>query len=178
MQSTMKGGFNVKINIRKGCFETNSSSMHSVCISKNETEFSTIKVEVGDNMVHVPFGQFGWEVKEYRDPYTKLQYALTMVLETESIKSEEDFYNSEGFKAINEVVESHLNCDGVIVDDKFDTGRYGIDTYIDTEGYIDHQSSVDSYKSLQDFLDENGISLEDFIFNTKVILKTDNDNHY
>lgn len=173
----------MKRKIRYGMWETNSSSCHSVCISKHKLmNFAMPTPDPSDNFLHVTFGEFGWEVHEYNDPLTKLKYALTMVAMVENPKNEDEFYETEGFKAIDEVVKNKLNCNGVVVEDDFAiqrwestrTGKYYEELEID--GYIDHQSCED-YNSLQDFLNDYDVTLEDFIFNSDVILKTDNDNY-
>ena len=160
----------MKIKVRE-VWETNSSSCHSVSISKHKiANFATPKPEE-DGYIHATFDEFGWEQARYNNPSTKLSYALTMVAMTEMHDIDKDeFYKSEGFNAINELIKKKTGCKGVIVDDDFKNGYWGIN------GYIDHQSCED-YNSLQAFLDDWNVSLEDFIFNSDVILKTDNDNY-
>lgn len=46
------------IQTRYGVFETNSSSVHSICISKEKTKSA-------HRMVHLRFGEYGWERDEY-----------------------------------------------------------------------------------------------------------------
>ena len=58
------------IQIRRGVFETNSSSTHSVSISHKNSSYydpSSLNVFIDeyDNKVHVKFGEFGWEVESY-----------------------------------------------------------------------------------------------------------------
>jgi len=191
--------------IRQGIFETNTSSSHSVTIKNWEKRLEFVKHNLPSpddiwNKISMDFGEFGWEVEDYTDAYTKLQYALTMAITSESrmkfydpdndykstiiagrtpILSKEDFYNTESFKLINECVKEHCNCNGIeIVSDIYwekynDTPAKG---YTIFEGYIDHQSSED-YKSLKEFLDSWGVSIEEFIFSPDVVLHTDNDNH-
>jgi hypothetical protein len=167
--------------IRKGVFETNSSSSHSVTVGEDpgyESEYySKLKLET-DNKIHIDFGEFGWEVDKYNEAYYKLQYALTMVISTEcnyeNILSFDDFYNMEGFKLIEEAVKNHdSNCEGILIDNPDFVKEDG---YILHSGYIDHQSYED-YHSLQEFLNNYGVTIGDFIFDPHVVLHTDNDNH-
>ena len=171
----------MKRTIRRGVFETNSSSTHSVTI-REDIPSPALKVE-DDNKVHAEFDEFGWEWEHYFTAKSKLSYALTMVVETECKRREDNtipnFFETEGFKAINDLIKEKCKCDGVTVDSEIKVVRHmredGEYTYIDHDGYIDHQSCED-YNSLQDFLDTYGVTLEQFIFDEHVILNTGNDN--
>ena len=172
----------MKRQIRYGCFESNSSSSHTVCFTnKDAARFRSLEVEhereypSTDTLV-MCFGEFGWGPDTFIDEISKLCYALTMVAETEEYGSIEEFYETEGFKNINELVKTNSPyIDGIkIPEDEFDFKSKWRRL---TNGYIDHQSSTDDYHSLQDFLDNIGTTLYDFIFNPDVILVIDNDNH-
>ena len=173
--------------IRNNVFETNSSSTHSVSISHKVSSLYgsdclSNYIEFYDNKVHVRFGEFGWEIESYVLPYDKLQYIVTMLVETEgnNITKVDDLWETEGFKLINDAVADYCNCDGIWIDENMKLDSYTLDGkehyYISHEGYIDHQSYED-YKSVQDFLDDYGVNITDFIFNTGVVVHTDNDNH-
>lgn len=59
------------MKIRKGTFETNSSSTHSIAISKNK-----VNIPVGCS-ISFHIGEYGWEESEYSFPdymYTSLLY--------------------------------------------------------------------------------------------------------
>lgn len=149
----------------------------------------------GDNEVHVTLGQFGWECTAFNNAYDKLSYALTMVLMTEcnlrnhsedkiysidEFKEKYDFYKTKGFNDINELIQTKLNCDGINIDNNlkinsFDKSDGSLYVYYDTDYYIDH-GSCDEYSSLDDFLNEYGVTLEDFIFDKNIIVITKNDN--
>ena len=95
--------------IRLNCFETNSSSSHSLCIkARNGLRDSYLTVDDIDNHVHVEFGEFGWGYEKTSDQYDKLSYLITMVVETESndCKSIQDLYKTEGFNSINEILHN------------------------------------------------------------------------
>lgn len=173
--------------IRHNVFETNSSSTHSVSVSHKTTSLYNSDclndyIDSFDNKVHVRFGEFGWEIESYVLPYDKLQYIVTMLVETEgnNITKVDDLWETEGFKLINDAVADYCNCDGIWIDENMELDSYTWDGkehyYISHEGYIDHQSCED-YKSVQDFLDYYGVNITDFIFNTGVVVHTDNDNH-
>lgn len=172
----------MKKKIRHEMFDSNSSSLHSLSIKKPEKlNYKTLVPDEFDNFVHIPFGEFGWEIEDYNSAYSKLSYILTMIYEIEHPNNEKDFYEAEDFKTVDELIKEKLHCNGVVVEDNFELRAYeGYNgqpvSYMEIDGYIDHQSYED-YESIQDFLDEYGVSLEDFIFNQNVVLHTDNDNH-
>ena len=173
----------MKRQTRISVFETNSSSTHSLTIRNGTLNNSNLYIDY-DNMVEVDFGEFGWEVSDYSDQYTKLQYILTMCACTEGRKciTPEEFYETEGFKSISNAIANYCNCDGIRVkDDCIRTEHYNYDDedeyYLSIDGYIDHQS-VEDYSSVKDYLEKNNISsIEEFIFNDGIIVHTDNDNH-
>ena len=117
--------------------------------------------------------EFGWGVEYYIDSYSKFSYLLCMLGSVNNIYTWcESFDNYDDFRSqfertsewdeLNNFIISHLGCDGI---------------YIDSfEGYIDHQSH-EYYNSVQEFLDDYEVSMEDFVFNDNVKLIIDNDNH-
>ena len=168
--------------VRQCSFESNSSSSHSLLIRKPGMMcYNHIKAESYDRLVHIEFGEFGWGIDTYYGAMTKLSYAVTMVAETEKFNSEDEFYETAGMKAINELIRDKCHCNGVCVDyPNFQQESYTwngeIKHYMSHNGYIDHQS-CEYYDSLQDFLDDWDITLERFIFDDNVGLLIDNDNH-
>ena len=100
-----------------------------------------------------------------------------MLVETEgnSCKSMFDLRNTEGFKLIENVIKEYCDCDGLIIDSEIKPSAWN-ENYIDHDGYIDHQSYED-YSNLQQFLDDWGITVEQFIFNSNTELIIDNDNN-
>ena len=95
-----------------------------------------------------------------------------MVIETERFESLDDFYESDGFKLLNEEISTYCNCDGIEIN-----GELGFDEYgFEHDGYIDHQSCED-YTSLRDFLATNDTNVIDYVFNNKISMIIDNDNH-
>ena len=51
------------INIRTGCFETNSSSCHSICISKTPIK------NCDNRTIDFRFGDFGWSEETCNNTY-------------------------------------------------------------------------------------------------------------
>ena len=182
----------MKRQIRSGLWETNSSSTHTVYFTSGDMQEDISELSKyiqNDGYLHIEFGEFGWEIKSYTDAYTKLQYALTMAFVTECteiVKDDKDTFSFEetaGYKDINDLIACRLHCSGIKIDSKIKLRSYEdsdgtIVMYLTcNDGDIDHQSSTDIYNSLQDFLDYYEISLERFIFDSNVVLHTDNDNY-
>lgn len=161
--------------IRKSVFETNSSSMHSLTVTKTDT-WDTLHVNEFENKVITEFGEFGWEVCDYYDAETKLSYIVTMLVETNyDCYSLEELYETDDFKLINDAVADYCNCDGILINSRLEqecwNGKYY--EYSDHDGYIDHQSVI----GITELLYEYGCTMTEFIFNRGVVLHTDNDNH-
>lgn len=61
------------IKCRKGMFETNSSSTHSICISKEKIDTD----KLAGRRIHFGFGEWGWEVDTV---YDTADYLYTAIL--------------------------------------------------------------------------------------------------
>ena len=164
--------------IRSGVFETNSSSTHSLTFigRNNPLEKSYLRVR-DDGYVHVDFGEFGWGYDRLRSQGEKLSYLCTLAACADSkMSSNEDFYQNPGFQAINDVIKEKCECKGLIIDTTIT--RYVTEdkatSWPEFEGYIDHQSI---YASLQGFLDDYGVTIEQVIFSGGVEIIIDKDNH-
>lgn len=102
------------LNIRKGVFETNSSSTHSISISYATKLFDTIIPDNDGNIILSSKQDFGWEWKKYNDAKTKAIYAA---IETQ--------YNQQHREMLEDVIKQHTGAKEV---------------YFDVSGNIDHQS--------------------------------------
>lgn len=117
--------------IRKGVFETNSSSTHSISLELG-LEWDTIEPEK-DGVIRFYGMDFGWEWRVYNDAYTKAEYCLA---------------DKIGQEKIRQIVEDFTGCP---VEFMFDEDDWGI-------FYIDHQScgtakeEFDSDDELRDFI--------------------------
>ena len=152
--------------IRKGVFETNSSSTHSISLSNdkdlryhikkanNKIVLDTIPEE--DGVCYIYPGAFEWEEQTYNDAATKASYCLTWI---------KTYRNKKEYLDMLKRVIKRVNKSRIVKFVKQDNEYY-------PWGNIDHQSD-DVCEPV--FRDEE--SLENFIFNSKSILRTDNDNH-
>lgn len=61
------------INIRKGCFETNSSSTHAICLQKSD------KLNIPERLFFC-LGEFGWDEGVLSSPYELASYLYTAIL--------------------------------------------------------------------------------------------------
>lgn len=135
--------------IRTGIFETNSSSVHCICIAKGEIDPLSIPTNISAR-----FGEFGWESEYYWLDYEKLSYLCTMIFEVSPSK----------FEKLCDI----LARNGVMLRDLKMTGHEWYPL-----GYIDHGDDwVDTLDKLMD--DED--MLMRFLFNDKSYVETGNDN--
>lgn len=159
--------------IRRNVFETNSSSTHSMVIRHNGLENNKMPIDE-DGYIHTQMGEFGWEVVNYTEQSDRLSYLVTMFgvkngMEgwwrdnDSSIEEKVDaLMENPWFKEFSEEIARHAHCKGLIIDP--------------SDGYIDHQSH-DSYRSVDEFLDDWGTDAVEFVFGAGNIVHTDNDNH-
>lgn len=140
--------------VRKGVFETNSSSTHSLCIIDGGDLNDTIKPN-REGFIVLNGGEFGWEIATYTDALTKANYLAQYTNIFPEMKSGEPSH-----LILMEVIKEQTGYD-VVLDDL-------------SEGYIDHQS-VDPKEFEQ--ISSNKDLIRDFIFSKESTLHTDNDNH-
>lgn len=154
--------------IRKGVFETNSSSMHSIVITKESIEG---KGDEYDNSYLTKEGFlkiWGSNLWFGRSPFrilntkiAKLEYAIASYLGYKKVK---DPQTKELMKSFSEIASSIFK------------GCKGIDLPIDGDsccGEVDH----DSCTLLIRFLTTENISLEEFITNPRYIVVIDGDEY-
>jgi hypothetical protein len=147
----------MKRKIRRGVFETNSSSTHSITISEgvlNDEMLDTI-IPNEDGVITLTGGEFGWEVEEYNDALTKANYCAI-----------DNAYDEEKMEMLNQVIEEQTGARLVVheFDDNWGSPNWS---------YIDHQSRGTSDEAF-----ESKEVLRQFIFNKNSILYTDNDNRW
>lgn len=145
--------------IRKGVFETNSSSTHSICIAKN------VELTIPKSL-HFSFGEFGWEIDTLYSVGEKASYLYTGLMAN---RRDEDFENimlvlkNKGIDVTaDEPIYKKYTYDGS------DGGEY-----IDNGGYVDH-----SYE-MGDFLNaicEDESKLMNYLFSELSFIITGNDN--
>lgn len=141
----------MKINIRHGVFETNSSSTHSISISSvSKGILETLVPDDNGNLTITINKCFGWEWEIYNESIIKVQYAAIACRDLDKMDM------------LKEVVLEH-------------TGAKALEFRFQPNGgnYIDHQS-LDG-PIMNDILGCKS-DLKNFIFNPDVELITGNDN--
>lgn len=109
----------MKVQIRKGVFETNSSSTHAICITKNEID----KNQLPDH-ISFKYGEFGWEFAVHDDTSTKASYLYQAVLDCFSGDKREEKLN-----IIKTLLANYdISCDFELKESEYDW----------VNGYIDH----------------------------------------
>lgn len=154
--------------IRKGVFETNSSSTHSICISSSDNLTDYLDIRVDGTLV-LTGGQFGWEWRTYYDALTKANYCAVYALNCH--RYDKDRVELEMLEKVLQEVTGAKRVKFCIADD------YDCKDKIDEEGdtlhwsYIDHQSSSVCASAFS-----NVDRLKQFIFNPESVLQIGNDN--
>lgn len=145
------------IKIRNNVFETNSSSIHAICVSSKPVDAHGLTVTLR-------IGEFGWEHEWYQDIDSRASYIYTAACYIYG----RDFYND--FKELLEPygIEVDKDWDYGAKFNTFDDG----DSYL-ANGYIDHGGE------LQEFVDRclnDADVLIRFIFGEESFVMTTNDN--
>ena len=134
-------------NIRKSCFETNSSSSHSLVIDHTNTCLTSIAPDA-DGCIRLPGNSYGWEWEKYTDALSKADYCAAHAENNTSLQ-----------EMLRQVIMEQTGAKDVF---------FGAPSKY---GSIDHQSIGTASEAFAS--DE---ALRNFIFNPKCILYTGNDN--
>lgn len=144
----------MKRQIRRGAFETNSSSTHAICITKSDVDKSNLP-----NYVEFEHGEFGWEVSEYWSLYSKASYLYQAICDC---CYDEENNKKEMLDKITDVLNKYgISCNFEPDKDK----TWG-------DGYIDHgYETIDFVKAV--LSDED--KLLRYLFGDSIVI-TGNDN--
>lgn len=157
----------MKRTIRYGVFETNSSSVHTLQISKDGMEPSALKIHKSDGKIHVPLKDWSKSDKHYTSQIDKLSYICTRAWWADH-KYENDVNNEDHNYAICHIEKAI--CDY--------TGANGIHLYIPkgVEPGFDHQTMPEYADDMNGFCDIwNEESVQNFVFNRYISFITDHD---
>lgn len=140
--------------LRSNIFETNSSSIHTFCVSKEHRDYSYLKGE----KVYIGTGEYGWHGSCYDALsylYTALQYDEDKVMKLD--------------KKLKEFGVIPIYSNGCL-----EHGEYNDD---DITGYVDHD---ECFYEIWDELVKNNDIFMNFIFgfDTGIYLSTDNSDVY
>lgn len=117
----------MKRQIRKSCFETNSSSTHALCITKEPVDKSTFP----DHVVFA-HGEFGWESEEYFSLYSKASYLYQAICDCFEGEKREEKLNT---------LASLLGEEGISCE--FESAK--VNSWGWEEGYIDHAHDTEEF---------------------------------
>lgn len=135
------------MNIRRGVFETNSSSSHVVVIDRGATDFEPVWLcDSEDQTIVIEQGDYGWGIEVLRDWRERASYALTHAAN-----------NPAQADMLRRVI-------GDFTGRKVRFGAYA--------GYIDHQSAGRADEAF-----ESETVLKQFLFGDRSLVVIDNDNH-
>ena len=143
----------MKRQIRQGVFETNSSSTHAICISKDHI--------YGNLPKHLDFehGEFGWECRKYDDVNSRASYLYQAI-----------YGMYEGDEVIEKLehIKSVLNSHGVtcVFNDP--------SSQVWDDGYIDHVGEGDMPNWVENMLSDDDTLLT-YLFGDAFVI-TGNDN--
>lgn len=143
----------MKYQIRKGVFETNSSSTHAICISKNHT-YDELRLP---EQIEFHTDYFGWEFGTHTSPEDKASYLYSAI-----VNMNDDEYEKEAIEYIKKV----LNKKGVSAKFAKDNGEYHC--------CIDHFGSDDMHDWLRLMLTDDS-ALMTYLFGDSFVI-TGNDN--
>lgn len=172
--------------IRRGVFETNSSSMHSIVVMKND--MTNKQTNNGDDVYFCNGNKLNiWksDLEFDRSPFDvlatpvrKLHYAIASILSratyghiTDDGKCDE--YLSAKLDEFDELAMRLFDgCKGIEypLETKYDNKEEWEEPYL---GYVDHESSM----ILTSFLEKENITLYDFISDPKYIVIIDGDEY-
>lgn len=148
----------MKRQIRRSCFETNSSSTHAICITKRKADKDNFPDSVEFN-----HGEFGWEFEVYENVLNKASYL---------------------YQAICDLCYEDNKKKSEYIDQIYDTlGKYGIECNFDTNdtdengwsvGYIDHGEDTEDFVNA---VMNNENRLLRYLFGESKVI-TGNDNGY
>ena len=134
----------MKRTIRKGLFETNSSSVHSLCVKVGS------KIDTNIDHIYFDVGEFGWECEIWESTNIKASYINTLIRDC---NLEEKFY-----PRIKEVLAKHnITCE-------FNTEK--------TDFYVDH--SFEHIELLYDIFETDEKFLTFLLGEGAVITDNDN----
>ena len=158
----------MKRQIRRGCFETNSSSTHAICIATEDVYDIPYRISFG-------FGEFGWDFDKLSSRRERANYLYTCLVDLIDDK------NFDEFKTRLNFIISTLTKNGVKDIDFDDYPQICLYSYNGelhyyinpNDGYVDHSECA------LDFIDKvcsDEKMLLDYLFSDKSFILTGNDN--
>lgn len=166
--------------IRSNVFETNSSSVHTVCLRPGDDICGTLDRD-SNGVALIRMHEFGWS-GSCTTPEEKLSYLCLIIhyLDGNAKGSFWCFHGEEEFNEAADFVEQTPEFQRIkkVICSFCQYPDLKIDREDPQEGYIDHQS-IEDYKNLDEWLKDNHINTDydiyKFVFGPSFIT-IDNDN--
>ena len=136
--------------VRSNIFETNSSSIHTFCVSKEHRDYSHLK----GKKVYIGTGEYGW----YGSCYNALSYLYTVLQ-----------YDEDKVMKLDEKLKK-FGVIPIYLDGCLEHGKYNDD---DITGYVDHAGC---FYEIWDELVKNDDIFMNFIFGSDTTIYLSNDN--
>ena len=163
----------MKLTIREGCWETNSSSVHAIAISKQKIDVNEALSLYGQR-IKFRRGEYGWEHRLYGDLNNKASYLYEAIWNVYPVdKYTGKKYLKDQNRALNWIYDV-LTKHGFIVEFE---GRYSheyMDESFCDSGYIDHGYELITWV---ESIIGNEKRLMSYLFGNSEIC-TSNDNSY
>lgn len=156
--------------IRRGCFETNSSSVHAIVIQKQNVK----PVFYEGQILFIEHHDFGWSPEFFSEPSSLASYYCEWLIHSSYDEDVEKWKKRISDRLNNFVDIMYKN--GVTVDFPADYARFDTDTEWfpgPVEGYIDH---VDELNELFEPMEYHEKRLLTYIFGPENHIETGNDN--
>ena len=166
--------------IRQGVFETNSSSVHAICIATNPNSY-----RVKATPISLSFEKFGWEWDLHRDAQTKANYAVTALFQSYRHDKEHVVEKVKEFQSWLEeekVYRNDWNNYKMLTNAIFGESLYCAINYPEDGEYWhlpDNVSGIDHGYETKEFVDYVFASKErmwNFLFSDDSFIQTGNDN--
>lgn len=141
------------IKIRRGMFETNSSSTHTIIVTDRKTE--------PGNLVDFAIGQFGWQFRKLTTIDEKASYLYTMAC----CCLDEDVYP----RLHDMLIKYGVKC-SCSVPAKFDKEYHWLDN-----GYVDHAADGEAINFVNRMLSHEHALIK-YLFSDESFVVTGNDN--
>lgn len=153
--------------LRENIFESNSSSVHTLSISKDGREPSRLKVDKDEYIICELKYYFGKNYEIYSEQSEKLAYLVTCCYYLNHYSLEDIHLNYE-FKLIERAICKYAGAKGIKV--ALLEGVNEEEAYWNEDFGIDHQSQPYDGIEIIDIYNEN--SIIDFVFNKYISLQT------
>ena len=152
------------IVIRKGVFETNSSSTHAICVAKTDKINIPEKIEV-----NLKDYEFGWECDKRDSVDEKIAYLLIGILNYKSLNKASKQIN-QLIMMLTDIGVKDIRISGIEIHSYGSTKEPYFDTW---DGYIDHGNELGFF--IETLLGNSKL-LEQYLFNSDSFILTGNDN--